>query len=275
MNIGMRGHDFDTSSINALGEKCNEYSIRHIQLALKKSVEGFEDGKFTPEYASQIGAELKKHGIKVSVLGCYINPSETNEEKLKENLDSFVENLHYAKYIGADMVGLETGYVGETLDVEKNNTEEAYQHLLKNMKYLTGVAEELGVKIGIEGVHLFVINTPKKMKRLLDDLNSDNVCVIFDPLNYLNYDNYKEQDAIFNEFFELLADKTEVIHLKDFIVKDEKLCYEYPCDGMLSKNVVFDKLLKLKPEIPIMLEGVREDKLLEVKASINNFIKNM
>ena len=244
MNIGMRGHDFDTVSIAALAEKCKEYGIGHIQLALKKSVEGFEEGMFTPEYAAQIGDILREKGVRVSVLGCYINPSETNPEQLKKNLDFFVENLHYAKYMGADTVGLETGFVGESLDLEKNNTEEAYNHLLNNMKYLTGIAEELGVKIAIEGVHCFVINSPKKMKRLVDDLNSENVCVIFDPLNYLNGENYKNQEEIFEEFYELLADKTEVIHLKDFTLKDGKISYEYPCNGMLSKDVVFNKLLK-------------------------------
>lgn len=165
MNIGMRGHDFDTTTITSLAEKCKEHNIGYIQLALKKSVKGFEEGKFTPEYATEIGEILREKGVRVSVLGCYINPSETNPERLKSNLDFFVENLHYAKYIGADMVGLETGFVGEVLDVEKNNTEEAYAHLLKNMKYLTGVAEELGVKIAIEGVHCFVINSPKKNEK--------------------------------------------------------------------------------------------------------------
>ena len=110
------------------------------------------------------------------------------------------------------------------------------------------------------------------MKRLIDDLNSDNVCVIFDPLNYLNNTNYKNQDEIFNEFYELLADKTEVIHLKDFIIKDGRISYEYPCKGMLSKDIVFERLLKLKPEIPVMLEEVKEDKLHDVKESIYNFI---
>lgn len=37
----------------------------------------------------------------------YINPSDANEESLNESLDYFIENLHYAKYIGAEMVGLE------------------------------------------------------------------------------------------------------------------------------------------------------------------------
>ncbi|MBQ7974424.1 MAG: sugar phosphate isomerase/epimerase, partial [Clostridia bacterium] len=231
MNIAMRAHDFETNTLEELTAKCNKYSITHIQLALKKSIKDFQEGEFSPGYAKSIGDELNKSGVKVSVLGCYINPSETNPQRLQKNIDYFVENLYYAKYIGADMVGLETGFVGEKLDVNKNNTEEAYRHLLKTMKILCTEAEHIGVKIGIEGVHCFVINTPQKMKRLIDDLESDNVCVIFDPVNYLNYDNYTNQDNIINDYFNLLSNRTEVIHLKDFKLNNGILSYEYPCNG--------------------------------------------
>ena len=39
---------------------------------------------------------------------------------------------------------------------------------------------------------------------------------IFDPVNYLNIDNYKEQDKMINDIFTLLADKICVLHAKDF-----------------------------------------------------------
>ena len=58
------------------------------------------------------------------------------------------------------------------------------------MREIVKEAERYNVNIGIEGVHCFVINTPQKMKRLIDDLDSDNVKVIFDPVNYLNINNY-------------------------------------------------------------------------------------
>lgn len=268
MFIGMRGHDFDASSIKELGEKCDKFDVRRIQLALKKTVAGFEEGKFTPEYAEEIGESLSKHGVEVSVLGCYINPSSTNREALEKELTFFEENLRYAKYMPAKTVGLETGFVGEELNSERNHTEEAYLYLLENMKRLTKKAEELGVNIAVEGVHLFVINTPKRMKRLLDDLNSPNVRVIFDPVNYINENNYMHQDEIIEEFFELLGDKCEVLHLKDFTLREDKVSYAYPCTGMLNTRLIFRKLKEIKPDIPIMLEEVKEDMIEEVRNNV-------
>ena len=127
MYIGMRGHDFDTNTLDALCEKCKEYGVGGVQLVLLRSLADFKKGNFTPEYAKSIGDKLRENGIRVPILGCYINPSDANEESLNESLDYFIENLHYAKYIGAEMVGLETCRFSD--DDEINNSEETYQYL--------------------------------------------------------------------------------------------------------------------------------------------------
>lgn len=275
LNFGMRGHDFETDTIEDLIDRCKKNSVSYIQLVLKKSIFNFKEDTFSEDDATQIGDALKKAGIKIPILGCYINPSETDKEQLQKNLNYFIENLNYAKFIGADAVGLETGFVGKELDAVKNNTKEAYQYLLKNMRFLCKKAEEIGVKIAIEGVHCHVINTPNKLKRLLDDLNLDNVEVIFDPVNYLNYENYKNQNDIINEFIELLGNKTMAIHLKDFIIQDNEIMYEYPCKGLLNKSLVFEIITKYSNEIPIILEEVKENKLDEVRIEVLNLYNEL
>lgn len=153
-------------------------------------------------------------------------------------------------------------------DDEINNSEETYQYLLKNMKKLVSAAEEIGVNVGIEGVHFHVINTPTKMKRLVDDLNSPNVRVIFDPVNYINTANYKNQDEIINTHFDLLGEKTKLLHLKDFKLVDGEVAYEFPCDGLLNKDLLWDKLKQYNPDIAVILEEVKEDHLAQVKAAV-------
>lgn len=272
MYIGMRGHDFDTDTISALSKKCNEYGVGGVQLVLMRSIKGFKKGEFTPEYAKSIGDELKENGVRIPILGCYINPSDANEETLKESMDYFIENLHYAKYLGAEMVGLETC---NYKSAEYNDTEEAYQYLLKNMKVLVAEAEKLGVIVGIEGVNFHIINKPDKMKRLVDDLNSPNVRVIFDPVNYINDNNYEQQDDIINRHFDLLGDLTRLLHLKDFVLKDGKVTFENPCKGLLNKKLVFERLKEVYPDCTIILEETKEDKLPSAKAEIEEMLKSL
>lgn len=267
LNFGMRGHDLVAENIEELAKKLSDYGLKSVQLVLKKSIKGFSAGMFSPAFAKQIGDTFSKSGVDIAVLGCYINPSCTDENKLKAETDYFIENLKYARYMNAGVVGLETGFVGDTCDPEHNHTEEAYLHLLKTMKYLRDNAEKSGVIIAVEGVSAFVIDTPEKMLRLVNDLNSPNIAVIFDLLNLLTPENHQNQEQIIDTAFELLGDKIAVIHLKDFIADDGKLKQCEIGKGICNIPYLLSVIKDRKPNIPIILEETRED---DLPRAINN-----
>ncbi len=265
----MRGHDLAAESIEELAIKLNGYGLKSVQLVLKKSIKGFREGMFSPAYAKQIGDVFSKNNVDIAVLGCYINPSCTEEKKLKSETDYFIENLKYAKYINAGVVGLETGFIGETCDPKQNHTEEAYLHLLETMKYLRDNAEKLGVIIAVEGVSAFVIDTPEKMYRLLNDLNSPNIAVIFDLLNLLTVENYKEQEKIIDKMFDLLENKIAIIHLKDFTLNGNTLKQCEIGKGVCNIPYLLSGIKARKPNVPIVLEETKEDRLCEAVLFLN------
>ena len=219
---------------------------------MEKCVDGFADGMFSEEYAKSIKEDLRT--MKVAVLGSYINPSAADDDELKKNIEKFKEKIRYATVLEPIAVGTETGVYKEG----ENDTEEAYARVLGSFRELTAEAEKYGVCIAIEGVHCFVINTPQKMKRLVDDLDSDNVKVIFDPVNYLNIGNYREQDRIINDTFDLLGDKICVLHAKDFIVSDGKLLMVKPGKGDLNYALIFKRMRELGLDIPVICEEISD-----------------
>ena len=258
LNIGLRGHDVEAEDLPELSQKLKEYGISNVQLVLKKSCKGFKEGMFSPSFAKQIGETFKANDIEISVLGCYINPSNTNKEVLEKDMAYFIESLKYAKFMNAGVVGLETGFVGDACIPENNQTEEAYQYLLSNMKVLRDAAEKLGVMIAVEAVSCFVINSPEKMLRLLKDLDSPNILVIFDLLNLLTIENYINQEEIIDIAFELLGDKISVIHLKDFIIEDNQLKQCPIGEGLINIEKILSIIKTRKPQIPIILEETLE-----------------
>lgn len=269
MNFSMRGHDFDAKSVKEVSDKCGKYGIYGVQLVMPKTIENFQVGSFSPAYAQRIKAELDANNVKVPVLGCYINPSCTNEAELASQLKRFKEQLKYARFIDAHMVGTETGFVGDSCIPENNHTEEAYQHFLKNLRELTDCAEKLGVMIGIEGVKIFVINTPQKMRRMLDDIASPNVLCIFDPVNFIGADNYMEQEKIIDDAFELYGEEMCAVHLKDFIIDDEgKMHRVLPTEGILNIRKILTYIKNKKPDMPIVLEEVKEQDLEKVMKNV-------
>ena len=256
MKKGIRGHDVYADSLSDICRKCNDLDFSFIQLVLDKSVQDFEYGKFSNEYAEGIKKQLGK--IKIAVLGSYVNLSSSNPEELNTELSKFKEKIKYASVLNPIVVGSETGFYGDLMCDETNSTEEAYKHLLKNVKELVAEAEKLNVNIGLEGVHCFVINTPEKMARLVNDINSENVKVIFDPVNYININNYVNQDKMIEDMFELLSDKIVVFHAKDFIVEDNKIKNVIPGEGILNYKLIFEKFKEYGLDIPIISEEISE-----------------
>ena len=250
---GIRGHDVKAESLSNVAEKMQGEGLEYVQLVLEKSIPGFGYGQYTEEYAKEIKAMLGK--TKIAVLGSYINPSNPDDEALRYDIERFKEKIKYASTLNPIVVGTETGRYkdGET------HSEEAYQRVLKTVRELVSEAEKYGVSVGIEGVHLFVIDTPRTMKRLIDDVNSDNLKVIFDPMNYLNDDNYQNQDEMIRELFDLLHDKVVCVHVKDFKIVDGKMRSCPAGTGLLNFKLIFNKMREYGLTLPFISEDLSDE----------------
>ena len=253
MKKGIRGHDVRAKGIKSISERCKEVGIEYVQLVMEKSIEGFSSVSFSKEYAESIKNDLGD--VKIAVLGSYINPSCPDNETLRTYLNKFKEKIAYASVLSPIVVGTETG----TYIEGKTHTEEAYQFLLKNIKELVAEAEKYNVKVGIEGVHLFVINTPQMLSRLIKDVDSENILAIFDPCNYINIDNYKDQDKMINSMFDLLADKICCIHAKDFVIENGKMKRVDPGEGLLNYDLIFKRAKECGLDVPVICEEINED----------------
>ena len=253
MKKGIRGHDVVASGLNSICQKCLDNGIEYLQLVLEKSVQNFKYGIFSEEYANTLKKELGS--LKLAVLGSYINPSNPDEEALRQDIAKFKEKIKYASILNPIVVGTETGIYKEG----ETDSEEAYQRVLLTIKELTSEAEKYGVCIGVEMVGCFVINSPKKLKRLIDDIGSDNVKAIFDPVNILNIDNYKNQDEIINETFDLLRDRICTVHAKDFCIENGEFKMVKPTEGLLNYRLIFEKLKEHNLDVPIICEEITDD----------------
>ena len=261
MKKGIRGHDVRAQGIPAICEMMKDNGMEYIQLVLERSI-GFKPGEYTDELANSVAEQLGD--TKIAILGSYINPSATDPAVREGEINKFKEKIRFAKILKPLAVGTETGFFGPTQSDEVNNTEEAYQHVLGTMRPIVEYAEECGVNVAIEGVGIFVINSPAKMARIVADLDSENVKVIFDPVNYLDAKNYKEQDDIINDTFELLSDRLVAIHAKDFSVDENgKMTYPDPGLGMLNYPLILANMKKYGVDVPIIMEGINEERAKE------------
>lgn len=258
MNYGMRCHDIcPQGDMDTVFDAVKSNGIDQIQLALGKSIQGydFNYGHYSPGFGRTISRKLKERNIHVAVLGCYINPTNPNEAKRQEEVRKFIEHLKYAKAIGADMVGTETGrYDPDFRVVPYTYTEGCYQLLLKSMREITAAAEKLGVIVGIEAVHDHTLYCPEMMRRFLEDMDSPNVEAILDPVNLISSENYQNQDDVIQRAFDLYGDRISVIHVKDFLMKGGQPAFAHVGEGLMDYKPLMKNLKKDKPYITMLLE---------------------
>ena len=145
--------------------------------------------------------------------------------------------------------------------------------LYESLLQLVEQAEKFGVFVGIEGVTSHVIHTPRRMKQILDKINSNHLQVIFDPVNLLSAENYQNQDKIIKESFDLFGDKIVVIHAKDFIVKGNVLKQLAPGKGQFNYRLLCELIKKRKPYIEILMEETEVSIISESLAYIEKYFE--
>lgn len=264
MNCGMRCHDLCAKAdIDTVLDTVKENGIHQIQLAFGKSISGFDfaPGHYSPGMAHMIAEKLKERDIHVAVLGCYINPIHPDREVRQASIAKFIEHLKYAKIIGADLVGTETGrYSRDFSVVPETYTEESYQIFLDTMGQIVRAAEKLGATVGVEAVHDHTLCTPDKMRRFLDDIDSPNVEAILDPVNLISAKNYKEQDAVIARALELYGDRVSMLHIKDFRMENGEPEFEHVGDGLFHYQPILSWLKKEKPYVTMLLENSNKER---------------
>lgn len=270
IQFGMRVHDLcPKGPLLTVLDSIHDADIKHVQLAFGKSVSdyNFSTGHYSAGFGNYIRRELDKRDIHIAVLGCYINPANPDDAAREAAVDRFIEHLKYAKRIGADMVGTETGRFSTDFKVTPlTKTEECYQTILKSFRRIVRAAEQLGVTVGVEGVFDHTLHSPEMMARFLNDIDSEAVEIILDAVNLMTPDVEFDADgqaAIIDKAFELYGNRISVLHLKDFVFDGEKQLYRHPGEGHFHYEALMRHIREKKPHIIGLLENSSPDRFVE------------
>ncbi|MBP3203921.1 MAG: sugar phosphate isomerase/epimerase [Lachnospiraceae bacterium] len=268
MQLGIRLHDtkklpFEEriADVSGLGFKCGH-------LALAKVISEFPttDEALTPGLAMYIKNVFAKNHVDIAVLGCYLNLANPNPEKLAQITHRYMAHLRFASWLGCGVVGTETGAPNETYTyVPECHGEEALQTFITNLRPVVKYAEQMGVVMAIEPVWKHIVCNPKRARRVLDEIGSPNLQIILDPVNLLDICNYKDQVAIVDEAIDVLGPDVAMVHLKDFVVEDDKLVSVGAGLGQMDYTSVIKFMKERKPFIHATLENTTPENNIQVR----------
>jgi sugar phosphate isomerase/epimerase len=271
--LGCRAHDLlDPARVGALGlpaldelaSRIADKGFGSVQLALAKAVPGLDSslGRLSPGLAYRVAEIFARHGVRIAVLGCYINPVHPDPDARRASLERFKEHLRFCRDFGCHIVATETGSRNADCSYHPGNADPGlFEELVASVSQLAEAAEKSGSIVCVEGVVRHTASTPEKLARLLGRVRSDNLQALFDPVNFLDAGNYRDQRKIIDEAFALYGDRILVVHAKDFLPAESGLAVVPPGKGLLDYPYLLGKLKRAKPYADILIEDLRPDSM--------------
>ncbi|MDG5787865.1 sugar phosphate isomerase/epimerase [Evansella sp. AB-P1] len=270
MSVGILAHLFGKLPYKQLAYEIGSEGFKHVQLAMWKAIEDYDfnkGGLLNPGLAKDIKEEFAKNGVSISVLACYLHFYDRDEQKRRENIERFKELIRYAPHLGAPIVAMEVGKPkGEVDDSDWVTLRESIEELVEE-------AEKWGVIVGIEPANDHLIESAAQLKQMMEEVPSSNIGVVIDPGNLLKTHNFKEQDQVIEEAFELLGDRIVAAHAKDRIILDDNELHTVRAgQGEMNYELYMKLLNQYKPQVNIIMEHA---KTTEERRETKFFIENI
>jgi sugar phosphate isomerase/epimerase len=260
MKIGVRAHDFGRHSAAELAGIVAGAGFSAVQLAVQKAITGVDSYlSLDVDRCAEIRRAFIGAGIEISVLGCYIEPSLADRDRRLAQIDLFRAGIRSARLLGAKYVGTET----TRFDAGEAEREERYALLLDSVLRMTETAEAEDVYAAIEPVRSHTLNCPALTARLLREVGSPRLKVIFDPVNLLDPERASSQDALWRESLDAFGNAICALHVKD-LRRDE---YGWvPCrlgKGVMDYSTIMNGLRRLGLEPPLLREELEPESAAE------------
>lgn len=278
MKIAFRTHDLGVKGLDNAIEKARACGISAVQLVAYKFM---DEIKYAPNALNEtnsaaIGNALKAAGIAVPLIGAYFNPVHSDKDKVARCKAVFKDYLKYSGNLGCNIVGSETGSFNDDKWTYNplNRTEEALQAVVETFKELAAYAKEVGAFVGMEGAAGHVCWNVATLKRAIDEINADNIKVIFDIYNYLDASNYSNYLEILDEGLRTF-DNIVVFHIKDCVFEDGKLKQVPPGKGMFDFDKILSKIKAYDENAYLVLEGTTGDDIIPCIEFIKNKWSNL
>jgi sugar phosphate isomerase/epimerase len=195
--------------------------------------------------------------------------SETFPSRLKETRKSHgFTQIEVAKELGLNLVGTETTNFGTSSMEGKLSREDTYLNMKDSVLRMVEKAEQLNVNVGIEPVAEHTLYSAEMTRRLIDEVNSAKLRVIFDPVNLiLTQSDIEMQEQIFSSFVNLLGEEISALHVKDIVLENGEKIWRNIGKGSINIKPVVDRLLKINPSISALREEVKPESAdIDVKA---------
>ncbi|MCS8604465.1 sugar phosphate isomerase/epimerase family protein [Lactiplantibacillus pentosus] len=226
MEIGIRAHDihiFDDPE--DLADSLKQHGFHYVQFAPRVSLSGLTQNgaKINFGLGNRVKQAFDRQGIKIAVLGCYINIIDPDLTKRNQVLTQFQKYLTAAHSFGADLVATETGSVDPSFRKTPNNfTQIKINETIEVIRKLVATAEKVGTLVGIEPGVNHPIYSLAVTKALLKAIPSPNLQIVLDPGSLVMNEDDDPIKILKNGIHDF-GERIYAYHIKDYVYHDNHI----------------------------------------------------
>jgi sugar phosphate isomerase/epimerase len=161
----------------------------------------------------------------------------------------------------------------------ENHSQRTIDNLVDSLKKICAVAESEGMKIAVEGHVLSPIDTPKRMREVIDAVGSPALGFNFDPVNMIgSVRDVHDTSRVIDECCELLGDRLLAAHAKDCALADQLVLHideVVPGTGAMSYALFMMKFQELCPDGYFIIEHLPDVQSLQARDFIVSLAKQI
>lgn len=160
-----------------------------------------------------------------------------------------------------------------------NHSQESEDRFLLSLKEILETAGDYGINIILEIHVTTVLNSPQRIKRIIERTGSDRVKLNLDPANFIgDLATAFNPSPIINELFDVLGPYTDTVHVKDYYLEDRFIVHiseTIPGAGMMDIDTILRRTQALSPDMYAIIEHLPLSLVPQAKRNLTSKIQEL
>ena len=154
----------------------------------------------------------------------------------------------------------------------ENHTQRTFDNIVDSLRKVCTVAQQEGTLIAIEGHALSALDTPQRMRELVDAVASPALKFNYDPVNFVGtVKQVHDTTSVLNDMHMLLGDVTVAAHAKDCKLGDELVVHieeVIPGTGVMDYETFMRQFQQLCPDGYFIIEHLPDEHVLAARDNV-------
>ncbi len=183
--------------------------------------------------------------------------------------------IHIGRLLDAKTVYVRPGSLnphGAWYPHPENNAQRTFERLVDSLRQAARTAQAEGMVLALEGHVLSLLDTPQRMRDVIEAVDSPALRFNTDPVNFIGSvrDAY-DPSRVLNELVSLLGKYTVAAHLKDMAVQDKLVLHIDEVvigEGTMDYGLLLRQLEQIDPEMYGIIEHLPDEKIPQARAGL-------